>query len=509
MLHRLAAALVLLLLAPAAMPASTDPAVAWFDGGVDEAFAEAAHSGKPVFLYWGAKWCPPCNQLQATVFRRPAFVEQTRNFVAVYLDGDQPGAQKWGETFAVIGYPTMIVLRPDRTELTRISGGMDLDQYPRVLDMARRQSQPVSVLVTRAQSAPASLSDDDWRLLAYYGWIVDEGHAMPAGQSGLVLSRLAASCPRPDLRARFTLLALVALIQSGQPSDALDAKGSEAARKLLFDVFADPSLVRANLAEIQGSGASLIGASSAAGTPERKTLVAQMHLAMERVFADTTYSVAERLDTADAEIGLFKLDNPGKRLSKPVAQLVHDRALWAAGAAQSDYERQAVINEASDLLDAAGAPDEAETLLRAELKRSPAPYYFMVSLADFAQRRHDAAAALDWLRRAWDASQGTATRAQWGIYYVKGLIEMKPADRAAIEAALTKMVDELSADPNAWYQRTRRKLGDLAPVLARWGATHEGADVLKHVHEKMTAVCGPLPAGSEVRKSCEGFAQGA
>ena len=54
---------------------------------------------KPVFVYWGAKWCPPCNQVKATLFNRQDFIERSRAFVPVYVDGDSPGAQKIGARF--------------------------------------------------------------------------------------------------------------------------------------------------------------------------------------------------------------------------------------------------------------------------------------------------------------------------------------------------------------------------------------------------------------------------
>ena len=70
-------------------------------------------TNKPVLLYWGAQWCPPCKQLKSAVFSRPDFIEKSKLFVAVYLDGDLPDAQKWGDVFRVTGYPTVVVLKSD------------------------------------------------------------------------------------------------------------------------------------------------------------------------------------------------------------------------------------------------------------------------------------------------------------------------------------------------------------------------------------------------------------
>ena len=103
---------------PATAATSHLPAgIAWFDGDVDAAFATAKTANKPLFLYWGAEWCPPCAQIKATIFNRREFQERSRMFLPVYLDGDTPGAQKQGEKFGVIGYPTMILFRPDGTEM--------------------------------------------------------------------------------------------------------------------------------------------------------------------------------------------------------------------------------------------------------------------------------------------------------------------------------------------------------------------------------------------------------
>ncbi len=134
-------------IASSSATALAEPAIAWYAGSVESAFATARAQNKPVFLYWGAKWCPPCHELKATVFSRPDFIEKLKLFIPVYLDGDDAGAQKWGDKFGVSGYPTVLVLRADQSELARISGGLDLSQYAEVLDTVLGDVRPVSTIL--------------------------------------------------------------------------------------------------------------------------------------------------------------------------------------------------------------------------------------------------------------------------------------------------------------------------------------------------------------------------
>src|SRR5471032_972197 len=57
-----------------ASSAATPGQIAWrdgvADGGIDAAFAQAAAAQRPLFLYWGAAWCPPCNRVKADIFAR-------------------------------------------------------------------------------------------------------------------------------------------------------------------------------------------------------------------------------------------------------------------------------------------------------------------------------------------------------------------------------------------------------------------------------------------------------
>ena len=167
--------------------------IAWHIGDVDSAFAVARAAGKPVLLYWGADWCPPCSRLKATVFRHPEFVDRTRLFVAVNLDGDEPGAQRLGEQFDVSGYPTVIVLSPDREEITRISIFMEMEQYVHALDVALAATQPASAAYAAVLSGVAT--DSDLRLLAYYSWGQDNERLVAEPQLPATLKALEAAYP--------------------------------------------------------------------------------------------------------------------------------------------------------------------------------------------------------------------------------------------------------------------------------------------------------------------------
>ena len=81
--------------------AATDPAegdtIAWFRGDVEQAFAMAKEQNKPLFLYWGAVWCPYCSRIKSTVFQSRDFIALSELFVPYYLDGDTEQAQAVGE----------------------------------------------------------------------------------------------------------------------------------------------------------------------------------------------------------------------------------------------------------------------------------------------------------------------------------------------------------------------------------------------------------------------------
>jgi thiol-disulfide isomerase/thioredoxin len=479
--------------------------IAWQQGDVDAAFASAKTQNKPVFLYWGAVWCPPCNQVKATIFTRQDFIERSRFFVPVYIDGDSASAQKLGDRFKVSGYPTMILFKPDGSEITRLPGEVDAGQYMRVLAMGMNGARPVRETLAAALSPAADatpLSAEDWRMLAYYSWDTDEHRLVADKALAPTLLRLARACPadQPDTATRLSLRALVAA------ATAKDVKPREdqAAVADLRRILADARLTQENFDLLTYYADKVVAYVTRPHTPARSELASEWDTVLERFVADPAISTADRLSALSGRIALAKLDQPKGALPDPLLQSVRDEVARADRETTDPYARQAVISAAADALTDADLMNASDALLRAELKRSHSPYYFMLDLAANAKKRGDKTAALDWEEKAYDAADGPATRLQWGVHYVKALIELAPHDEARIEQAATRVIGELDPTPDTFYERNRVGLERLGDKLAAWNAGRQHQAAVARIRAQMDTVCGKLPSADPARSVCDG-----
>jgi thioredoxin-related protein len=92
--------------------------IQWTTLSPEQAFLKAKQEGKYLFVYWGAVWCPPCNQIKKNIFTNPLFQQElNEHFLSLYLDGDQPEAQTWGDKLRSSGYPTLLILSPEAKEI--------------------------------------------------------------------------------------------------------------------------------------------------------------------------------------------------------------------------------------------------------------------------------------------------------------------------------------------------------------------------------------------------------
>jgi len=487
-------------------PAPADHGIAWKvatnDAEVDAAFASAKAEHKPVFVYWGAKWCPPCNQVKATLFNRQDFIERSRAFVPVYIDGDSPGAQKLGTRFKVRGYPTMVLFNPAGDELTRLPGEVDAQQYTQVLTLGMSAQRPVKAVLADARAGGQRLTAADWKLLAFYSWETDEQQQVVAkAQLPAVLKQLAAACPA-DSPETGTRLFLKAWAASDPQTGAPDA----AARERVLSVLNNAVASRGQMDVLTNNALELTRALSATRTPQRQQLLEAFDSRLAGLAQDATLSRADRLTALIARAQLAHIDAPkdGAR-SVPPALLadVREQVARVDRETTDGYERQAVITAAADLLEEAGVPEESDALLKANLAKSHSPYYLMLGLAGNAKRRGDKIEALRWYEEAFDRSEGPATRLQWGATYVNALVELAPQDEARIERAVQQLFTEAAAQPNVFYERSARSLRKVTDKLAGWQPRH--ATVAKRLRTQLDGVCRQVPVEDGQRGVCEGL----
>ena len=472
------------------------------DADVDAAFALAKSETKPVFVYWGATWCPPCNQVKATIFNRQDFIERSRAFVPVYVDGDSPGAQKLGARFKVSGYPTMLLFNSQGTELTRLPGEVDAARYTEVLTLGMNTQRPVKQVLAQVKAGGAGLSPNDWRLLAFYSWDTDEQQIVPKDGVPALLKMLAKACPadQTELATRLQLKALAAV------DEKAPARPDPAAQARLITLLADTPAARAQMDVLANYATDITRALSAKGTPQRRELLDAFNAALKRFEADTTLSRADRLTALASRVDLARMDAAKGAVVKLPEALIADAREHAARADREitdGYERQAVIPAAAYLLADVGLGQESDTLLKASLAKSHSPYYLMLALASNAKKRGDKTEALHWYEESFDKSAGPSTRLQWGAGYLNALVDLAPQDEARIEKAAQQLLGEAATQPDAFYGRSVRSLQRMGNKLQLWNKSGGHAAAIKRLQARLDGVCGALDAADPHRKSCE------
>jgi thiol-disulfide isomerase/thioredoxin len=435
------------------------------------AFALARANGSAVLLYWGAAWCPPCNRIKSVVFSHPDFVALGGSFVALAIDGDSLGAQQLAEQFKLRSYPTLVVLRPDGAEVTRLPCELDGERFVELLELALHARLTVAESLGAALARERTLSDDEWRLLSFYSWDTDEGQLLTNRDVAGIVASLARACTLAEATVRFEWLGLHAAAAAGDTGVDQDA-----AIDRLETTLTDPHAVCRQRDIVIGYALELVRFLSAPGSAARMRLIALWSSALEGAELDDTLNIGDRIAALRTRVRLARLGGVEPQLLARAREQV--AAATAAAAAHAPALRHSVINTCAGMLSDAGLLDEAELLLKAELEQSHAPFFFMHNLAALAKRRGEPGAALNWYEQAWHGASGPATRLQWGATYLLALLELAPGNTARIERCAEALLLEFAATPAACFQRNRSQAARIVTALSRQDGLGEHASGL-------------------------------
>jgi thioredoxin-like negative regulator of GroEL len=494
--------------ANAAVPGPPSHNVAWraaaSDADIERAIAQARSETKPLLLYWGATWCPPCNRLKATLFNRADFAAEARSFVAVHIDGDRPGAQALGRRFKINGYPTLLLLKADGSEITRLP--IDVEPQQIVLLMQQGLSSGRSAKAVLADAmAGKTLPANEWRLLAFYAWELDEQRLVPRSELPALLAKLSTASATADTETQTRLwLKAVAAIDPKHPDKGL--RPDAALRERMQRLLADPAQVRLHADALAYNAADIVRGLTAGSPPERSPLVPAFDAALQRLTADTTLSRGDRLVALYSRVGLARLGLPEEavRVKLPETLLIAVRTHIAGDDRDiaDGYERQAVIPLGAGVLGYAGLWAESDALLKSNLGKSLAPYYLMADLGGNARKLGRNDEALSWYQQAFDQSEGPATRLQWGSDYLEALVDLAPGNAAQIEKVAAQLFAEAAKDGGAFEGRSARAMQRLGKKLVDWNAHGRQAPALKRLQAQLDPVCAKQPLADGQRAAC-------
>ncbi len=95
------------------------PAVTWTTA-MDAALADAGKANRPILMDFYTDWCEWCTALDDTTYKDAQFIEYSKKFTCgrVNAEVDTVSAAR----YHVRSYPTVIIMKPDGTEIDRVVG---------------------------------------------------------------------------------------------------------------------------------------------------------------------------------------------------------------------------------------------------------------------------------------------------------------------------------------------------------------------------------------------------
>ncbi len=484
--------------------------ISWFGGSTDTAFEQAKRLNKPIFLYWGAEWCPPCHEIKSTVFQEASFIKATQQFISVYLDGDTANAQELAEKFGVIGYPTMVVFNAKGEELTRIPNGLDIQAYANVLQLALNNLTPIEALLVKAEDSNNSLNNQECEILTNHSWYQDQEILKDRDPARAFYTAWQA-CPSEQIEEK-AILYMQYLAQvnqekataTGYPSH-LDNKQEENALSQLYQYLNDPSFIHNNIYSFLGNGAKIVNAITEKGSTQRETLLGKLDQALATAGKDQGLSTLVRTQLLRGRVEYALFDDEAQLptlLESKIQRLVTE----ALATDKKSPTRHATINGIGNLLNEAGKLNEAKEVLANEAASSKYAYYYMLELAAVEQALGNSNASIEWLKKAYGQAKGPATRFQWGYNYLSGRLEMDADNLAAIVQTFEQLFGELTQS-QALHQRSKSRLDTLAEKLVTWASNEKRQNTLKNMSETAKSDCENTASNSIAYESCLNFVQ--
>lgn len=479
--------------------------IKWTSLTMDQAVLKAQKEKLPLFVYWGAEWCPPCNVLKTTTFKDSSFITASHKYISVYLDGDTNEAQSWGDKLKVRGYPTLMVLTPELKEVVRLNAGVSSSDMANTLDIAFQQTTPALMILDSLlqQKEITSTDDNQLQLLANYSWWQDTQVIADKKLYSDKLFQLETKLPPKleKIKSYFFMTALSLKLNDLKENEMLEEQEKSFYRNRMENILSQEILFKTNL-ETFFYSSDLIFTKLSTDQNDK---------------SDFINSYLEKLETY-RELGVFTMEQDLESYSPLIEELGNKDSTYTLSEIQKEKiktkflvllksevdpkKRVNLISTVGYLFFSMGLQNEAEQILLAELKTAISPHYVMSTLGYFEKEKGNIEKALNWYKKAYETSEGPATRLQWHGMYVRSLISLTPNDNIAIKAQLSELIKDNIHMSDAFMGRNLRVLESTKKAILSWSKEHDAEITIKETTTQGKKRCLSSTFGDFYENSC-------
>ena len=484
--------------------------ISWHKSGMPQALKQAQQQTLPLFVYWGAVWCPPCNVVKSTIFKDPKFIQTTKHYISVYLDGDTEEAQKWGAKLKVMGYPTLMILSPAGKEVLRLSPSNSIDDLVSTMSYTKNVWNPIAEVLSQALSEQ-KIDPQKINSLATYSWSQDKDVSDNADEYSQKLFQLEEKLKNSGLdkaRALIFLTALNLKLESLTEDHKLDQQLQRKYKSQIEDILNKPELLKATIMSLAFDAETLV--TQLTENPD-KTLsderlsFIQLYTKKMRLYRQVKtlpfdHYYATFFPSIDfTESFEIKLEQQDKKqlagyTSKKLPQTTDPKA------------REALVSDASYLLFKYGMQADAKEMLATEMKTTKSPHYLMSTLGYFEKQEGNPIKALEWYEKAYKAAKGPATKLQWYGSFVRNLIELKPSDKKSIKTHVSTLLSHYTNMTDSFFGRNYRVLISLKKSTNKWAQDNKELPWIENIKNKGLQKCSQ--STKDIYKSgCDKFYQ--
>lgn len=448
------------------------PTVAWQHGDVGLALAQAKALHRPALVYWGAKWCAPCSRLKATLFINPDFVKLSRSVVAIHLDGDDKGAQAWGDRFKISGYPTLILLDGTGKEVARPDTNENSATVVRTLVSSLGRVQSPSDLIDRAISGPRTLSAADWAAVARIDWRTFAFSGGKPQQNKLRL--LAAVVPDAVLARRIALYSLASHAHPKQTNKFEPVVPSAIKRGdlelALWKYSAHPIDISQEAVLTWFIAARLLAAQP--HSARKDALRHKLLIASNAYRASPAVSAPDKIDSWMIDLTLVRDNRAAVPLAlKDVLRVASNAAL----SAETEVElRQSILHEAALLRRDAGDLPGVQRMLLDNIGKLANPEDAYERLSENAEMRGQPVEAVAWLRRRYDSETGRSSKLRFALEYSRAAMRLAPGDAATVDRSIRAVYGAAARSNGDLSDRMRQDQAEWLREARRWSNARGG-----------------------------------